>query len=59
VQRRAALDVLAPSLAQPVGLPMVRVSLHDRFSKSLGNRVFTPDEYFDGYPNLPGYYPII
>jgi predicted Zn finger-like uncharacterized protein len=47
---RGALDVLARIAvvgSQPVGLPMVRISLHDRFAKSLGSRVFTPDEYLD------------
>jgi predicted Zn finger-like uncharacterized protein len=60
---RGALDVLARIAVvgtQPVGLPMVRVSLHDRFSKSLGSRVFTPDEYLDDIPQpavllAPGY----
>ena len=33
---------------------MVRVTLHDRFSKSLGSRVFTPDEYLDGIPRPAG-----
>ena len=50
---RGALDVLARIAivgTQPVGLPMVRVTLHDRFSKSLGSRVFTPDEYLDDIP---------
>ncbi len=54
---RGALDVLARIAVvgtQPVGLPMVRVSLHDRFSKSLGSRVFTPDEYLDGVPQPAG-----
>lgn len=48
---RGALDVLARIAvvgSEPTGLPMVRVTLHDRFSKSLGSRVFTPDEYLDG-----------
>jgi predicted Zn finger-like uncharacterized protein len=46
-----ALDVLARIAIvgpEPVGLPMVRVTLHDRFAKSLGGRVFSPDEYLDG-----------
>lgn len=48
---RGALDVLARIAivgSEPVGLPMVRVTLRDRFSKSLGSRVFGPDEYLDG-----------
>lgn len=48
-----ALDVLARIAIvgpEPVGLPMVRVTLHDRFAKSLGGRVFSPDEYLDGIP---------
>ena len=48
---RGALDVLA-SIAvvgsEPVGLPIVRVTLRDRFSKSLGSRLFSPAEYLDG-----------
>jgi len=48
---RGALDVLA-SIAvvgpEPVGLPIVRVTLRDRFSKSLGSRMFSPAEYLDG-----------
>jgi hypothetical protein len=47
---RGALDVLARIAivgTQPVGLPMVRVTLHDRFSKSLGSRVLAPEEYLD------------
>ncbi len=48
---RGALDVLARIAivgSEPVGLPMVRITLRDRFSKSLGSRVFSPDEYLDG-----------
>ena len=48
---RGALDVLARIAivgTEPVGLPMVRVTLRNRFSKSLGSRVFGPDEYLDG-----------
>jgi predicted Zn finger-like uncharacterized protein len=50
---RGALDVLARIAivgTEPVGLPLVRVILHDRFAKSLGSRVFTPDEYLDDVP---------
>jgi hypothetical protein len=60
---RGALDVLARIAvvgSTPTGLPLVRVTLHDRFSKSLGSRVFTPDEYLDDVPPpaellAPGY----
>ena len=60
---RGALDVLARIAvvgSTPTGLPLVRVILHDRFGKSLGSRVFTPDEYLDDIPQpaellAPGY----
>jgi hypothetical protein len=48
-----ALDVLARIAivgSEPVGLPMVRVTLRDRFSKTLGSRAFSPDEYMDAAP---------
>lgn len=43
-----ALDVLAEvsvRSAQPVGLPLVRVVLRDRWSNPVANRVFQPAEY--------------
>ena len=60
---RGALDVLAHIAvvgSEPVGLPMVRITLRDRFAKSLGSRVFNPAEYLDGIAQpatllTPGY----
>ena len=43
-----ALDILARIAVvgnNPVGLPLVRVTLRDRLSRPLGSRVFQPDEY--------------
>lgn len=45
---RGALDILARIAVvgtESVGLPLVRVTLSDRFGQSLGSRVFGPDEY--------------
>ena len=45
---RGALDILARIAVvgdNPVGLPLVRVTITDRFGESLGSRVFEPDEY--------------
>ncbi len=45
---RGALDILARIDVvgnDRVGLPLVRVTLLDRFDNSLGSRVFQPDEY--------------
>ena len=38
----AALEVTG---AQPVGLPLVRVTLRDQWSNTVGRRVFLPEEY--------------
>ncbi len=43
-----ALDILANVIVggeHPVGLPLVRVVLHDRWSNAVASRVFTPAEY--------------
>ena len=48
---RGALDILARIVIvgnDNVGLPLVRVTLRDRFSRSIGSRVFQPAEYLAG-----------
>ncbi|MEO8224891.1 MAG: DUF3426 domain-containing protein [Gammaproteobacteria bacterium] len=48
-----ALDILARIAVvgnERVGLPLVRVTLRDRFSKPLGTRVFQPAEYLGENP---------
>jgi len=48
-----ALDILARIAVvgnDPVGLPLVRVTLRDRLSKPLGSRVFQPEEYLGENP---------
>jgi hypothetical protein len=48
-----ALDVLARIVVVGnvrVGLPLVRITLRDRFGKPLGTRVFEPDEYLARNP---------
>ena len=43
-----ALDILARIAvvgSDPVGMPLVRVTLRDRLSRPLGSRVFQPEEY--------------
>ena len=43
-----ALDISAAvevTGAQPVGLPLVRVTLRDQWANTVGRRVFMPDEY--------------
>jgi predicted Zn finger-like uncharacterized protein len=45
----AAVEVTG---GQPVGLPLVRVTLRDQWSNTVGSRVFLPDEYLVG--ELPG-----
>ena len=50
---KGALDILARIVVvgnDPVGLPLVRVTLRDRFSRPLGSRVFKPVEYLAGNP---------
>jgi hypothetical protein len=50
---RGALDILARIVIvgnDNVGLPLVRVTLRDRFSRSIGSRVFQPAEYLAGNP---------
>jgi len=50
---RGALDILARIAVvgdHRVGLPLVRVTLTDRFGQSLGSRVFGPDEYLGENP---------
>ena len=44
----SALDILATIEVvgtEPVGLPLVRIALHDRWSNPVGSRVFYPAEY--------------
>lgn len=48
----AAVEVTG---AQPVGLPLVRVTLRDQWSNTVGRRVFLPDEYLAS--DLPGIVP--
>jgi hypothetical protein len=46
--RTGALDILARigvTGTEPVGLPLVRIVLRDRWSNPIGGRVFTPEEY--------------
>ena len=48
---RGALDILARIVIvgnDNVGLPLVRVTLRDRFGRSIGSRVFQPAEYLAG-----------
>ena len=48
-----ALDILARIAVvgtEPVGLPLVRVTLRDRFSQPIGTRVFSPAEYLARNP---------
>ncbi len=43
-----ALDILANVVVnsrQPIGLPLIRVVLRDRWANPVATRVFTPDEY--------------
>ncbi len=43
-----ALDILANVIVsgrQPIGLPLIRVELHDRWSSPVASRIFTPAEY--------------
>ena len=50
---RGALDILARIVvvgSDHVGLPMVRVTLRDRFGRPLGSRAFQPAEYLAGKP---------
>lgn len=48
----AAVEVTG---AQPVGLPLVRVTLRDQWSNTVGRRVFLPEEYLGS--DLPGIVP--
>jgi predicted Zn finger-like uncharacterized protein len=53
-----ALDISAAvevTGAQPVGLPLVRVTLRDQWANTVGRRVFVPDEYLA--TDLPGIVP--
>ncbi|MDH4021867.1 MAG: zinc-ribbon domain-containing protein [Gammaproteobacteria bacterium] len=46
--KRGALDILARIVVvgdDRVGLPLVRVTITDRYGQSMGSRVFGPDEY--------------
>lgn len=46
-----ALDISAAvevTGAQPVGLPLVRVTLRDQWANTVGRRVFLPEEYLAG-----------
>ncbi len=50
---RGALDILARIAVvgnDRVGLPLVRITLSDRFGQPLGSRVFGPDEYLGENP---------
>jgi predicted Zn finger-like uncharacterized protein len=43
-----ALDILANVIVsgrQPIGLPLIRIELHDRWSNPVASRIFTPAEY--------------
>jgi predicted Zn finger-like uncharacterized protein len=46
-----ALDILATIEVvsdEPVGLPLIRIALHDRWSNPVASRVFYPSEYMGG-----------
>lgn len=52
-----ALDIharVAIESDQPIGLPMIRVVLRDRWSNPVGSRVFAPGEYLPGDTPAPG-----
>jgi len=47
-EHQNALDVLANVVVlgrQPIGLPLIRIVLRDRWTNPVASRVFTPDEY--------------
>jgi predicted Zn finger-like uncharacterized protein len=55
-----ALDIVAEIAVtgtQPVGLPMVRVVLRDRWSNAVGSGVFAPADYLAERPPSSGVYP--
>ena len=52
----AALDILATIEvvgSEPVGLPLIRISLHDRWSNPVASRVFYPTEYLGTDSEIP------
>jgi hypothetical protein len=52
----AALDILATIEVvgrEPVGLPLIRISLHDRWSNPVASRVFYPTEYLGTDSEIP------
>jgi predicted Zn finger-like uncharacterized protein len=52
----AALDILATIevvSSEPVGLPLIRIALHDRWSNPVASRVFYPSEYLSGNTEIP------
>jgi predicted Zn finger-like uncharacterized protein len=52
----AALDILATVEVvsrEPVGLPLIRIALHDRWSNPVASRIFYPSEYLRANTELP------
>ena len=52
----AALDILATIEVvsrEPVGLPLIRISLHDRWSNPVASRIFYPFEYLSANSEIP------
>jgi len=52
----AALDILATVEVvsrEPVGLPLIRIALHDRWSNPVASRVFYPSEYIGTNSEIP------
>jgi len=53
---KAALDIMATIEVvshDPVGLPLIRISLHDRWSNPVASRVFYPNEYLSPNTEIP------
>ena len=51
-----ALDILATIEVvshEPVGLPLIRIALHDRWSNPVASRVFYPSEYLGSSTEIP------
>ena len=42
---------------EPVGLPLIRIALHDRWSNPVASRVFYPSEYLGGSTDIPNTLP--
>ncbi|MDH3509425.1 MAG: zinc-ribbon domain-containing protein [Gammaproteobacteria bacterium] len=52
----SALDILATIEVvsrEPVGLPLIRIALHDRWSNPVASRVFFPAEYLGTNADIP------